>query len=77
MNTNTKLVAAKYRAHINNDGWGVYMFCFDYDTNSFEKSGSCVSRFKMTAEKAAASAAAFQAKEDKSVAKENKRLGFN
>lgn len=79
MNTNTKLVAAKYRAlpSLTKAGkYSVYMFCFNEDTGKYDTAGSCISRTAMTREKAEASAAKWQAKENASVDKENKLLGF-
>ena len=76
-NTPTKLVAAKYRASsVGNSKFGVYMFCFDDETGKFDTSGSLISRTAMTYDKAVASAAKWQAKEDKGVASDNKRNGF-
>ena len=68
------VVAAKYRAvPIEDGGFGVAMFVFDDETGRHD-TGSIISGVRMTYEKAVASAARWQAKEDKGVAKENRDL---
>ena len=74
-----KIVAAKYRAMKDAESgqYGVYMFCPDEENDEYEDNGSLVSlREWKEYDKAEASAKKWQEKEDKSVAKENKRLGF-
>lgn len=71
------LKAAKYRVGCDSDGsFGVYMYCFDDETQRYETNGSLVSRTWKKREMAEASCKKWQEKEDKAVAKENKRLGF-